>query len=112
MARTENGQLVPRVVVLRLRSMSVEVGGFQDLSHAYVTTLLPLDFVVDLRVINAYPRVDAQVLMAVTSASRDAQSASGGRQSLGNEAGSTAIGVSLYPVVKSLMIVHTIDENL
>lgn len=75
---TENGQLVPRVVVPRLRPTSVELSGCQDPSHAFVTTFLPLDFMVDLWPINAYPRAAAQALIALTNASRDSLSSSGG----------------------------------
>lgn len=52
LARIENGQLVPRVVVLRLDLFPVETSAGQDLSHGYVTISLPLDLVVGLRAIN------------------------------------------------------------
>lgn len=84
LANTENGQPVPRVVVFLFGSFSTETLSCQDLSHAYVTIFLPLDFVVDFRVMKAYPRAAAHVLIAVTSSSRDWYSASGGRQLSGN----------------------------
>lgn len=70
LARTENGQLVPRLVVLRCRS-AVSLGGRQDRSHAYVTVRFPLLSVVDFPVVKAYPLVTAHALMELKSASRD-----------------------------------------
>lgn len=43
-----NEQPVPRGVVIFLGSLSAEILGCQDLSHAYVSAFLPLDFVVDI----------------------------------------------------------------
>jgi hypothetical protein len=82
-AKTEKGQPVPRLEVLRRRSKSV-LGGRHDRSQAYVTVLLPLLSFVDFPVVNAYPLVSAHALMNLNSASRDAKSSSGGRQSSGN----------------------------
>lgn len=48
--------------------------GFQHLSRAYVTILLPLVLVVDFRVMNAKPLVAAQVFNAVNSSSRNSYS--------------------------------------
>jgi len=106
LARTENGQLVPRVVVFLLGSFSAEDLGFQDLSHAYVTTFLPLDFVVDFRVMKAYPRAAAHVLIAVTSSSRDKYSVSGGRQSSANTLASPEEEAPESGSVEALMVLN------
>jgi hypothetical protein len=79
----ENRQLVPRVVVLRWRSLEA-LGGRHHRSHAYVIICLPLVDRDDLPVTNAYPLGAAYSLIAVSRASRESYVPSGGSISSGN----------------------------